>query len=168
MIKAYLGLGANLGDPVQQILDARRSLFALPGVTQARSSSLYLSSAVGPGSSGEYVNCVVELGGQLSLADLFDAMQGIEVELGRVRSADNRNESRYIDIDLLVFDQLQQDDPVLTLPHPRLHERLFVLLPLLEIAPQISIQPLGQISDILQRGRDGQVFAGQDIVKLGA
>lgn len=131
--KAYVGLGANLGDPIQQIVDARRMLFQLSGTLGGQSSCLYVSSPVGYSDQPDFINCVVEVETLSSAHELFSAMQSIENKLGRVRDASNQNAPRMIDLDLLIFSQQQIDDEILMVPHPRIGERLFVLQPLLEL-----------------------------------
>lgn len=163
MIKAYLGLGANLGDPIQQLIDARQHLRMLDGVVQMRSSSFYVSSPVGYAAQNDFVNCVIELAGELELRPLFSEMQLIEHILGRARNPENQNAARVIDIDLLLFGALRVDSSDLLVPHPRLHQRLFVLLPLAELNRELAIQDHGSVEQILQHGD----FSGQQIMKLG-
>ncbi len=130
---AYLGLGANLGDPVQQLVDARLALEVLPSSIELRCSSFYVSSPVGYEDQADFINCVVELHTSLEPLALLDVMQGIENTLGRKRLVGNQNAPRLIDIDLLLYGNRTIDDECLIVPHPRMAERLFVLKPLLEL-----------------------------------
>jgi len=130
---AYLGLGANLGDPIQQIVDARESLRQLDSTRSLRCSSMYVSSPVGYDSQPDFINCVVELETTCSAIELLDRMQGIEHTLGRQRVIGNQNAPRLIDIDMLLFGDQTINEPRLTVPHPRMANRLFVIKPLLEL-----------------------------------
>jgi 2-amino-4-hydroxy-6-hydroxymethyldihydropteridine diphosphokinase len=130
---AYLGLGANLGDPIQQMLDARTALASLAATRQLRCSSFYVSSPVGYDAQPDFVNCVVELETDSDALDLLDDMQLIESVLGRQRLAGNQNAPRSIDIDLLIYGDQTIANKRLQVPHPRMKSRLFVLKPLLEL-----------------------------------
>lgn len=132
-ILAYLGLGGNLGDPIEQIISAQSILLALPGVTSGRRSSFYSSSPVGYDQQPDFINCVIELQVTLTAIELLDCMQAIEINLGRQRVANNQNAPRLIDLDLLLFGQQFIDTERLVVPHPRMTERLFVLEPLMEL-----------------------------------
>lgn len=141
---AYIGLGANLGDTAQALRDAATAIGALPGTALRRGSSLYRSAPVdadGP----DYVNAVAEIATTLAPHDLLAALQAIEQQAGRERAY--RNAPRTLDLDVLLYGDLCQDDPALVLPHPRLHERAFVLLPLAEIAPaRVSAAQLNAVA----------------------
>lgn len=129
---AYLGLGANLGDPLQQLIDARSALYALITSKGGRCSKFYLSTPVGYDAQPDFINCVVELKTIASALELLDAAQAIEAGLGRQRVSSNQNAPRTIDIDILLFGDEKIDTPRLSVPHPRMNERLFVLQPLAE------------------------------------
>lgn len=131
-VTAYVGLGANLGDAPAAVTQALRDLGRLPQTQLARASSLYRSApvdAAGP----DYVNAVAELHTALSPHELLAELQRLEQAAGRERPW--RNAPRTLDLDLLLYDDVQLDSPELTIPHPRMHERAFVLVPLAEIAP---------------------------------
>lgn len=134
--RAYIGLGANLGaDLAQTLADAARCLAALPGTQLVALSSAWRSAPVeahGP----DFLNAVAALDTELAPLDLLDAVQAIELAHGRERPY--RNAPRTLDLDVLLYDARVLDTPRLTLPHPRLHERAFVLRPLLEIAPELA------------------------------
>jgi len=161
-VTAYLGLGANLGDPVQQIVDARRCLSRLNGVNSTRCSSLYLSAPVGYADQPSFVNCVLELTIHASMVDLFTGMQRIEAELGRVRDKGNQNAPRLIDIDLLLFGEERFATPTLMVPHPRILQRMFVLQPLSELLPNGAHPLLGDVLNIITEGK----FRDQELFRL--
>lgn len=131
--RAYLGLGANLGDPIEQLISARSMLFRLPTVMAGRCSSFYSSSPVGYSQQADFINCVIELDVTISAIELLDQMQLIETMLGRQRVVGHQNAPRLIDIDLLLFGDQQIMNERLIVPHPRMTKRLFVLHPLLEL-----------------------------------
>lgn len=131
-VTAYIALGANLGDPRAALLQAIKDIAALDGVTLLAPSSLYRSAPVA--SSGpDYVNAVVKIETVLSAPALLARLQQLEQLAGRARP--HRNAPRTLDLDLLTFGDAQIESPALVVPHPRMHERAFVLLPLAELAP---------------------------------
>lgn len=152
-VVAYLALGSNLGDPIAQLVKARAAIGATPGVSVVRASSLYESPAWGSDEpQPDYVNAVIAIQTMLSARALWSATAEIELAHGRVRGLESgRNAARTLDIDLLMFADLQLRTADLTLPHPRMFERDFVLLPLLEIAPDVIIVGRGAASQCLQR-----------------
>ena len=139
MALTYIGLGGNqpstAGDPAATLAAAVEAL-AHHGMIAAR-SSLYSTAPVGYADQPRFVNAVVALATELAPLDLLAALQRIEQEFGRRRVAGLRNGPRTLDLDLLLYDDLVLDEPTLALPHPRLHERAFVLVPLAEIAPML-------------------------------
>jgi 2-amino-4-hydroxy-6-hydroxymethyldihydropteridine diphosphokinase len=130
---AYIGLGANLGDRAATLREAARRLGELGTITAV--SSFYETEPVGFREQPSFLNAVIALETDLPPAALFDALLAIERDLWRVRSF--RNAPRTLDLDILLQDDLVMDTPELTLPHPRMHERAFVLAPLAEIAPDV-------------------------------
>jgi 2-amino-4-hydroxy-6-hydroxymethyldihydropteridine diphosphokinase len=156
-VAAYIGLGANLGDARATLTDALRRLAALPGTRLVASSSVYRSAPI-DSSGPDYLNAVAELSTALSAFDLLAHLQGIELAHGRERPY--HNAPRTLDLDLLLYASATIAAPMLTVPHPRLHERAFVLLPLAEIAPQLVIPGQGPIRDCLPR------VAGQRVDRL--
>jgi 2-amino-4-hydroxy-6-hydroxymethyldihydropteridine diphosphokinase len=137
-VTAYVAFGANLGDPRHSFAEACARLAALPGTRLAARSSLYRSAPVGvSGEQPDYVNAVVSLDTRLPALTLLDALQDIETAGGRQRDAFRA--PRTLDLDLLLYADQCIEHPRLSVPHPRMHERAFVLLPLAEIAPQVSI-----------------------------
>lgn len=134
--RAYIGLGANLGaDLPATLTQAALSLEALPGTRVAALSSAWRSAPIDAGGP-DFLNAVAALDTALAPLELLDAMQAIELAHGRERPY--RNAPRTLDLDLLLYGDLMLDTPRLTLPHPRLGERAFVLRPLLEIAPELA------------------------------
>jgi len=131
-VTAYVGLGANLGDPQAAVRQALRDLAALPRTQLVRASSLYRSAPV-DSSGPDYINAVAEMCTTLSPDELLAELQRLEQAAGRERPW--RNAPRTLDLDILLYDELQLNSPTLTIPHPRMHERAFVLVPLAEIAP---------------------------------
>ena len=147
-VVAAIGVGSNLDDPAAQVELAIRRLGQLPGVRILARSSLYRSAPLGPQDQPDFANAVVLVETGLSARMLLDGLQAIETDLGRRRDS-ARWGPRVIDLDLLLYGDLELDEPGLTVPHPRMHERNFVLLPLREIAPEVDIPgrgPLGAIA----------------------
>ena len=128
--KAYLALGSNLGDRLDHLSRAVRLLDATEGVDVARSSRIYETDPVGPPQPA-YLNAVIEVETSRSPRDLLGACRAVEDALGRVRT--ERWGPRTIDVDVLTFDEQTVDEPDLQVPHPRMHERGFVLVPLGEL-----------------------------------
>lgn len=142
-VVAFVGLGANLGDPRAQVESAMRALSELPRTVLLKRSSLYRSAPI-DASGPDYVNAVVELRTELAPDALLQALQAIEHRYGRQRTG--RNAPRTLDLDLLLYGNLRRDEPHLRLPHPRLHQRAFVLQPLLEIEPDLVVSGLGALA----------------------
>ena len=158
MNTAYIALGANLGNPTAAVLAAFAALANLPESRVERCSSLYRTAPVGILSQPDFVNAVALLETTLPPEALLDALLDIEARFGRVRR--ERNGPRTLDLDLLLYDNIELDLPRLTLPHPRLHLRAFVLLPLAEIAPDLAIPRRGSLAAWLP------AVANQGIVRL--
>lgn len=145
---AYIGLGSNLDDPVEQIRRARTACSALPGVRELAFSSLYSSPPMGPRDQPDYVNAVMSIRTELTAIELLRALQNIELRHGRVRSKE-RWTARTLDLDLLIYGDEQIREIDLTVPHPGLADRAFVLYPLIEIAPTLLIPGLGLLSNLV-------------------
>jgi len=131
-VSAYLALGSNLGDRLESLRRAVELLDARPGIDVVRSSRVYETDPVGPPQPA-YLNAVVEVRTDLDPHALLKETQAVEHELGRVRA--ERWGTRTIDVDVLTFDEREIDEPELVVPHPRMHERGFVLVPLGELDP---------------------------------
>jgi len=152
-LTAYLGFGSNLGNRLGFMQQARQRLDALPGVEVLASSDHYQSAAMGgPADQPDFLNAVVAIRTDLQPKSLLLSCLDIERQLGRIRQ--ERWGARTIDIDLLLHGRLQCDCAGLTLPHPRLHERPFVLYPLYELAPNLELPGLGVTIARLVRGRE--------------
>ena len=148
MIEVYIGLGSNLALPKKQIQAACTSLAALPDTMLIKGSSLYQSQPMGPQDQPDYVNAVVLIKTALSPHKLLQQTQLIESQQGRIRKA-KRWGPRTLDLDLLLFGQQQIDEEALTVPHPGMKQREFVLYPLFEIAPDL-IFPCGEkLADVV-------------------
>lgn len=141
---AYVALGANLADPVEQIRAALVALTGLPESRLLRSSSLYRTTPVGVHGQPDFINAVAALETTLSPQALLTALFAIEAQFGRRR--DYFRAPRTLDLDLLLFDDHVIDTPQLQLPHPRMHLRAFVIAPLVEIAPDCCIPGRGRAS----------------------
>jgi len=133
MATAYIGLGSNMGDRVKTLRMAIQRMETLGRIAEV--SSLYETEPVGYLEQPRFLNAVVALDTALAPVDLLGELLGIECDLGRMRSFPNA--PRTLDLDLLMVDNVILDTPELALPHPRLHERAFVLVPLAEVAPKL-------------------------------
>ena len=147
MTLAYVGLGANLGEPRRQLTEAIVAMSGLPETRLAGHSSFYRTAPVGFADQPEFLNAVAALDTRLAPGALLEGLQGIERRHHRERSFPNA--PRTLDLDLLLFGDEQFARPGLTVPHPRMHERAFVLRPLLELDPAISIPGKGKASVLL-------------------
>jgi 2-amino-4-hydroxy-6-hydroxymethyldihydropteridine diphosphokinase len=145
--RAYVGLGANLGPREITLLRAIDLLGATDGVEVRAASQLRETEPVGVVDQPAYLNGAVELDTELSARELLDRLLDVERELGRVRG--ERWGPRTVDLDLLVFGAETIDEPGLRVPHPRLHERRFVLEPLAELAPDLVVPGRGTVSELL-------------------
>lgn len=153
--RAFVALGANIGEPVQHLRAAVRDLDALPGTRVVARSSLYRSAPVGLLDQPDFINAVVAVDTTLAPLALLRHLLAVEAVHGRVRSIPNA--PRTLDLDLLLHGDCVQVDTELTLPHPRMHERAFVLLPLLEIAPDLHLPGLGRAHGFLDQVADQDI-----------
>jgi len=158
MTIAFVGIGSNLEEPTQQVTRAFAELDGLPHSRVVARSSLYRSAPLGHTEQPDFVNAVAQLETGMPAERLLDELQALESRHGRQRSF--ANAPRTLDLDLLLFEKLQVKTERLTLPHPRMHERAFVLEPLLEIAPRASIPGIGTARDALDK------LAGQAVQKI--
>lgn len=157
-VRAWIGVGANLGDPRRAVEAAIEAVGAIGGIDDLVASSLYRSApvdAAGP----DFINAVLRVRTTLRPQALLAALQAIEQRAGRERTYPNA--PRTLDLDLLAHGASCLSTAALTLPHPRLHRRAFVLLPLLEIDPELELPGLGRLAD------HRAAVAGQRIEKLG-
>ncbi len=142
----YIGLGSNLADPAEQVERAFEFLESVPEISLLSRSSLYRSGAMGPVDQPDYVNAVAKVSTTLDARELLGALQRIERLRGRKRGV--RWGPRVLDLDLLIYGGEQIDELRLKVPHPGIAERNFVLLPLLEVAPTLTLPGLGRLADI--------------------
>ncbi len=148
-VRAYIGIGSNLDDPVAQVQCAFQALSDLPACTGVVRSPLYRTAPVGgPPDQPDYINAVAALDTRLMPEELLQALQALEAAQGRVRTV--RWGARTVDLDVLLYGQMIRNDPWLTLPHPRLHQRTFVLQPLHDIAPLLTIPGRGTLMELLK------------------
>ncbi|WP_274584791.1 2-amino-4-hydroxy-6-hydroxymethyldihydropteridine diphosphokinase [Neisseria leonii] len=148
MKTAVIALGSNLDEPQRQVRAALDEIAALPQTRILRASSLYVSVPVGYADQPDFINavCLVETG--LTDTALLDALHGIEARFGRERSF--RNAPRTLDLDIIDYNGGIRSDDYLTLPHPRAHERSFVMKPLAEIAPDYPVGRHGTAAELAQ------------------
>jgi 2-amino-4-hydroxy-6-hydroxymethyldihydropteridine diphosphokinase len=158
-VTAYIGLGANLDDPLEQLRSAVRALEQMPVTRHVRCSSFYSSAPVGLADQPDFINAVCRLETALPARDLMSALLDIESSHGRVRGA-LKGGPRTLDLDLLLFGQETVHEPGVDVPHPRLHERAFVLAPLAELDPQLVIPGRGHVGMLLA------ACTGQRVEKL--
>ena len=145
---AYVALGANLKRPEEQVRAGFEELAMLPGTRLAAVSSLYRSPAVGYLDQPDFVNAVAGVETALSPRALLDALLEIERRYGRVR--DFANAPRTLDLDIVLYGDLEVNEPGLSIPHARMHERAFVLVPLAEIAPEALVPGRGRVRELLK------------------
>lgn len=148
MIPVYLGLGGNLGNPQNTIILAIKSFSNHPLMRLISISSYYRSAPINA-TGDEYINCVVKIGWQSDEIQLLETCLNIEKEFGRERSF--KNAPRTLDIDILLFSQRQIEKNNLSIPHPELTNRAFVLLPLIELDPEINIPGKGKAKNFLHQ-----------------
>ena len=145
-VTAYIGLGSNLENPIQKIRSAQQAINAVDGVSEQAFSSLYHSPPMGPQDQPDYVNAVMALSTTLVPLDLLYVMQAIELAHGRVRKEQQWG-ARTLDLDILLYADQQINLPELIVPHIGISERAFVLYPLQEIAPELTIPGKGLIAE---------------------
>jgi 2-amino-4-hydroxy-6-hydroxymethyldihydropteridine diphosphokinase len=149
---AHIGLGANLADPEMQVRAALDELAAAPGIVLERKSSLYRTAPIGYDNQPDFINAVVRVRTTLEPQALLDVLLDIERAHGRVRKF--LNAPRTLDLDVLLYDDRLINTDTLNVPHPRAHLRAFVLLPLLEVSPDLVIPGIGPANAWLARCQD--------------
>ena len=147
-VTAYVALGSNLDDPPERIRHALQALAALPGTRVVRTSSLYRNPPVGDPDQPDFVNAVARIETGLGPRELLGELLAIEQAQGRVR--DRPNGPRTLDLDLLLYGERTVREPGLTVPHPRMLGRAFVLMPLAEIAPEAMVPGRGAVADLVR------------------
>ena len=159
--RAYIGMGGNLGERQGQLRDAVSAISRLSGTSVIAQSSIYVSAPVGASEpQPDYFNAVIAIDTPLPPHALLAALQHIEQDAGRHRVAGRRNTARTLDLDILLYDDLMIDEHGLHVPHPRMQDRAFALLPLSEIAPDCVVPGLGPVRELLSR------ISGQRIARL--
>lgn len=158
--RVYIGLGSNLQDPQRQVLNALDVLADLPETVFELASSLYQSRPMGPQDQPDFINAVARLDTGLSAEALMDSLHRIEARQGRIRRA--RWGPRTLDLDLLLYGDSVIETPRLSVPHPRLVERAFVLLPLLELDSGLVIPGHGPAADLLA------AISSDGVMRMGA
>lgn len=156
MTKAMIALGANLGDPLRALQTALEKIDAIEQTRLLQKSSFYRTAPV-DSSGPDYVNAVALVQTQLQAPRLLQALFEIENAAHRVRPVGVHNAPRTLDLDLLLYGDAVLESDFLTLPHPRMHQRAFVLVPLLEIAPEIEIPGLGPAKAFLHDVQDQRI-----------
>ena len=146
-----VALGSNLDQPATHVQRALRDIDDLPETALMEISTLYETAPVGITDQPTFVNAVAQVATTLSPHDLLARLHAIEAQHGRNRNSvsEEKNGPRTLDLDILMFDESQIDERGLTIPHPRMHERAFVLVPLVEIAPEVIIPGRGAAKDLL-------------------
>ena len=150
--QAFIALGSNLDNPIEQVQRAFDELAQLPETRLQKRSSLYRSAPVGRLDQPDFINAVALVETALPPQQLLQALLDIEQRHGRVR--ESLNAPRTLDLDVLLYDSLQCQDADLTIPHPRMTQRAFVLMPLFEIAPDCHIPGYGQVRHLLPLCQD--------------
>ena len=155
MAIAYIALGANLGEPAQQVRAAMEALAQTPGIRMLARSPLYRTAPLGPAGQPQYCNAVCQVETDLMPEELLEQMLAVERAAGRVRSG-HRWGPRLLDLDLLYMAGEQRQTAKLQLPHPGIGQRNFVLVPLADIAPALDIPGVGIVAEQAKKiGRDG-------------
>jgi 2-amino-4-hydroxy-6-hydroxymethyldihydropteridine diphosphokinase len=158
MSKIYIALGSNLEEPSQQIYKAINLINAIEELSVTHTSSLYKTKPIGKIDQPDFINAAVKVEGDISPENLHAALQDIETQAGRIRM--ELNEPRTLDLDILLIDDLIMKTKKLTVPHPRMHQRQFVIVPLFEINQKLNIPGIGSIDEILKSLPD------QGVVKI--
>ncbi|WP_295624789.1 2-amino-4-hydroxy-6-hydroxymethyldihydropteridine diphosphokinase [uncultured Nitrosomonas sp.] len=153
---AFIALGSNLEIPVFQVQQAFDELEQLPGTHLIKRSSLYQSAPIGRLDQPDFINAVAQIKTELAPSDLLAALLAIEHKQGRLR--ESLNAPRTLDLDILLYDTLRYQDGELTIPHPRMTQRAFVLQPLIEIAPDCQIPGYGHIAPLLAACKDQKLL----------
>jgi 2-amino-4-hydroxy-6-hydroxymethyldihydropteridine diphosphokinase len=159
---AFIGLGSNLEDPHSQLQRAFVDLEGLPGTRLLARSSLYRSAPLGVLGQPDFVNAVAKIATELTPQALLQALLHIEHQHGRERTF--LNAPRTLDLDVLLYDELQLHEHGLTIPHPQMHRRAFVLQPLLEIAPDAAIPGVGKVAEAMKQCVDQRLERIVDVV----
>lgn len=166
MVLVYIGLGSNMDDPELQIDNAIKKMVNSDDFSMVISSSYYRSSPVGYDNQDNFINAVVRADTSFSARELYNFLSRIEKQAGRVRDPKNQNAPRPIDCDILLYGNDKIEHSKLTVPHPRMVERLFVMKPLFELSPNIEIPMAGSVKLILEDLENSAAGKAQKIVKI--
>ena len=156
MNTAVIAFGSNLENPIAQVQNALAAVAALPQIGSLKTSSLYRTAPVGYAEQPDFINAVSVVETSYAALELLQQLQQIEQRFGRQRSF--RNAPRTLDLDIIDYAQTASNAPELQLPHPRAHERSFVMLPLAEIAPDYVIGSFGTAREIAERLGNAGIF----------
>lgn len=156
-VKTYIGIGSNLGDPLQQVKDVIPRLEQVKDTDLVEVSSLYKSASLGDIEQEDYINAVACLSTSLTPTQLLLELQAIEHAFYRQRIDGQKWAPRSMDLDIILYDTLQQQDSHLSIPHPEMQNRLFVLQPLKEIAGDLYIPTLGSLQFLIQQAPDTRI-----------
>ena len=148
MSKIYIALGSNLEEPSQQIYKAINLINTINELSVTHKSSLYKTKPIGKIDQPDFINAAVKVEGDISPENLHAVLQDIETQAGRIRT--ELNEPRTLDLDILLIDDLIIKTKKLTVPHPRMHQRQFVIMPLYEINQKLNIPGIGSIDEIFK------------------
>jgi 2-amino-4-hydroxy-6-hydroxymethyldihydropteridine diphosphokinase len=148
-VRAFIGVGGNVGDVETTIMEAMWAMDGLPQTSIRAQSKLYRSPPWGRTDQPEFLNAVVELRTRLAPRILLECLLEVETRFGRIREEDEKWGPRTLDLDILTYGEAEIDLPGMHVPHPHLHERAFVLVPLAEIAAKLEIPGRGCVSDLL-------------------
>ncbi len=155
-VRVYVGLGSNLDNPIAQLRTAKSAISMLPRTRLERCSSFYRTAPVGYTKQSDFLNAVCRLSTELDAATLVEHLLAIEVQHGRVERKQKWG-PRILDLDLLLYDQSVMSTPGLTVPHPRLHERAFVLYPLSELDRDLIVPGRGKVTEFLASCREQRI-----------
>ena len=154
--RVFIGLGSNLDNPVEQLNQAINAIESTEELTLIKTSSFYKTAPVGPAGQPDYINAVIEVHTTLLPLVLLKTLQSIENQQGRTR--EQHWGARTLDLDILLYDDQIINEPILVVPHPHMHERNFVLIPLVEITDDSLVIPgMGQLSELLQHCQDNPI-----------
>lgn len=164
---AYVGLGSNLDSPVEQIRSGMAALRELPDSHVLKCSSLYQTAPIGVTAQPDFINAACALDTALTPHALMRRLLAIEHAHGR-RRGPQPGAARTLDLDILLYEDMELESPEVTLPHPRLHERAFALYPLFEIAPTVHVPGHGPIAELLRGCSEQRVTRLNDDVRAAA
>ncbi len=164
LFTTYIALGSNLENPIEHLTSALQEIAGLLNTHIQKKSQFYRTKPIGP-EQPDIINAVIKVSTGLAPYNLLHALQKIELEHGRERII--RFGARTLDLDILLFDDVRMNDAELTIPHPRMQDRNFVLIPLKEIAPDLHLAPFGHIDDLIAKNDPEDYVIPLDIETFG-